>query len=332
MQRLILIDGNAILHRAYHALPPLTNRSGELVNAVYGFSTMLLKVIGDLKPSFIVVAFDTSKPTFRKMEYLGYQSNRPAMDEELSGQIEKVHEMVRAFEIPIYSVPGFEADDVIGTLARQAVEGLGVRGQRLVKKPPKPSPLIAVRSPLEVIIVTGDKDIMQLVGSKVKIYAPVKGMSEAELFDEKKVAEKLGVAPSQIIEYKGLVGDPSDNYPGVPGIGPKTAVDLLNRYKTIPNLYKHLKDLPEGLSQKLTEGKQLAELSRKLATIVTEVPISLDFEKSRFVFDEEKKQKIASKFQEMGFKSLAARLMPQKEAKKVKNKKSEKGDSQQELF
>ncbi|MDP3955126.1 MAG: DNA polymerase I, partial [bacterium] len=117
MQRLVLIDGNAILHRAYHALPPLTNRSGELVNAVYGFSMMLLKVVDDLKPEYLAVVFDTSTPTFRKMEYLGYQAHRPVMDEELSGQIEKVYEVVEAFGIPIYAVPGFEADDVIGTLA-----------------------------------------------------------------------------------------------------------------------------------------------------------------------------------------------------------------------
>ncbi len=166
MSCLVLIDGNAILHRAFHALPPLTNRAGELVNAVYGFSTMLLKVINDLKPDFLAVAFDTPEPTFRKMEYLGYQAKRPAMDEGLVGQIEKVREVVKAFGIPIFQAPGFEADDVIGTLARQACQKSKIKNQKSKID--------------EVIIVTGDRDMIQLVGPKVKVYAPGRRMSGAE--------------------------------------------------------------------------------------------------------------------------------------------------------
>lgn len=283
-QTLVLIDGNAILHRAYHALPPLTNRSGELVNAVYGFTTMLLKVIDDLKPDCLAVAFDVGKPTFRQMEYLGYQAKRPQMDEGLIGQIEKVHEVVKIFGIPIYAVEGFEADDVIGTIAKKALPGR------------------------EVIIVTGDRDIMQLVEPRVKVYLPVKGLSEAEMIDEAKVKERVGVKPSQIIDYKALAGDQSDNYPGVPGIGPKTAVELLTTYQTLEKIYQNLGDLPENLAKKLREGQDLALLSQKLARILTEVPLKVDFGACRFVFTDKERKRVSVKLGGMGFKSLASRL------------------------
>lgn len=327
MSRFVLIDGNAILHRAFHALPPLTNRSGQLVNAVYGFSTMLLKVINDLKPDFLAVAFDTEKPTFRKMEYLGYQAKRPVMEESLASQIEKVQEVVRAFGIPIYTAEGFEADDVIGTLAFQATSHAEKRRSKTLKN---------AEGKLEVVIVTGDRDMMQLVGPKVKVYAPVRGMSEAEMFDEKAVEAKLGVKPSQIVDYKGLSGDASDNYPGVPGVGPKTAVELLTKYKNLEGAYKHLSDLPETLARKMIEGKELAELSQRLAKIVTDAPVELEPEKCAFEFSEEEKEKVREKFKELGFKSLAARLASTEELKNLpagrQDKKTEKKDSQQELF
>jgi len=324
MKRLAIIDGNAILHRAYHALPPLTNRSGELVNAVYGFSTMLLKVVDDLKPDFLAVAFDTEKPTFRQMEYLGYQSQRPRMADELAGQIEKVHEVLDAFGIPIYAVPGFEADDVIGTLAAQAAR---INTNTTNK----------YQFPIETIIVTGDRDMMQLVGPKIKIYAPVRGMSEAEMFDEKKVEAKLGVPPKQVVDLKGLTGDASDNYPGVPGVGPKTASSLLRQYKTLPEIYKHLDDLPEVLSRKLLEGQELANLSQKLAKIVTNVPVKLNLEKCQFDLTEEEKTRVVQKFKELGFKSLVARFGGENKKfaapKEVKSKSQKlKENSQQGLF
>lgn len=313
-----MIDGNAILHRAYHALPPLTNRSGQLLNAVYGFSTMLLKVIADLKPDFLAVAFDTEKPTFRKMEYLGYQAKRPEMQEELVGQIGKVREVIRAFDIPIYELHGFEADDVIGTLARQATQSKRVKEYKSIRKKKK-------LSTLEVIIVTGDRDMMQLVGPKIKVYAPVRGMSEAEMFDERVVEKRLGVKPSQIVDYKGLSGDASDNYPGVPGVGPKTAVELLKKYKNLSGIYQHLSALPETLARKLSEGKELAELSQKLAKIVTNAPVKFEIEKCRFRLTDQEKEKAVEKFRELGFRSLVGRLLG--EAKKPK-----KQNSQQALF
>lgn len=310
MKRLILIDGNAIMHRAFHALPPLTNRSGELVNAVYGFTTMLLKIIADLNPKYLIVAFDTAKPTFRKMEYLGYQAHRPEMDEGLSGQFEKVRDVLKAFDVSIFAVPGFEADDVIGTLAKQ--------GNKAAQK-------------MEVIIVTGDKDIMQLVDSKVKVYAPVKGLTEMQIFGPKEVEEKLGVKPEQIVDYKGLVGDPSDNYPGIPGIGPKTAVDLLDKYKTFNNLYKHLNELPEKVAVKLKEGRELADLSYKLARIVTDVPIKLDLGKAQWELTEERKEEVIKKLKELGFKSLVARLEGKEKTESRPKSKTEKEKKDEQL-
>lgn len=307
MKRLVLIDGHAILHRAYHALPPLTTSAGELVNAVYGFTTMLLRVIDELKPNYLIVAFDTPKPTFRHAEYVGYQAQRPKMEDELAGQIEKVQRIVRALGIPIFAVEGYEADDVIGTLAKRAAK----------KK-------------IEVVIATGDRDMFQLVQKEIKIYAPVKGMSEARIFDYQAVEEKMGVKPEQIVDYKSLVGDPSDNYPGVPGIGPKTAAQLLHQYQTLDNLYKHLGKLPEVQTQKLVEGKESAELSRKLARIMVDVPIELDLEKAQFVLTDEEKARAIEEFKALGFRSLVARMGGEKKSK-LKSK-SKKEDSQPKLF
>jgi DNA polymerase-1 len=306
-KRLVFIDGHAILHRAYHALPPLTTRSGELVNAVYGFTTMLFKVIDDLKPSYLIVAFDTPKPTFRHEEFVGYQAQRPKMEAEMAGQLENVRRILRALGIPIFAVEGYEADDVIGTLAKQAA-----------------------KRKIEAMIVTGDRDLFQLIGPRVKIYAPVRGMSEAQVFDSKKVKKTMGIDPKQIVDYKGLVGDPSDNYPGVPGVGPKTAAQLLSEYKNIDRIYQNLEKLPESQARKLTEGVEMAELSRKLARIVTDAPVKLDLKKAQFVLTDEEKEKAIKEFKILGFKSLIAKISG-REVRQSK-KKSPQKNSQPKLF
>lgn len=300
MKRLVLIDGHAILHRAYYAFPAtLKTRRGELVNAVYGFTRMLLKVISDLKPNYIAVAFDTAKPTFRHAEYVGYQVQRPRMESELKDQIERIHEVVQALNIPIFEVEGYEADDVIGTLANQAVK----------KK-------------AETIIVTGDKDMLQLVETKVKVYAPKKGFSQTVLFGPKKVKEELGITPSQIVDYKGLAGDTSDNYPGVPGIGPKTAIDLLDRFKSLEQIYKNLDKVTPRVAKILAEGVESAGLSQKLARIVIDVPIKLNLKACRVHdYDHEKAKTL---FEKLEFKSLIKKLPGIKEEKKEKeNPKNE---------
>lgn len=283
MSKLILIDGNAILHRAFHALPPLTTKRGEPINAVYGFISMFLRVIQDLKPTHVVVAFDRKEPTFRHEEYEQYQAHRPEMDKDLIPQFEKTRRVVGAFGIPIYDKAGFEADDVIGTLAKQAEKKLE-----------------------EVIIVTGDRDILQLVTDKTKVYLPIRGLSDAKLMGADDVVEKLGVRPDQVDDYKALVGDPSDNYPGVPGIGPKTATKLLEEYDTVENIYKNINKISENVAKKLKEGKKSAIISQKLAEIVTNVPVKLNIEKSE-------KWKVNSKrvldlFAEYNLRTLAKRV------------------------
>ena len=296
MSKLVLIDGNAILHRAYHALPPtLTTRRGEPINAVYGFISMLLRIIQDLKPTHIAVAFDRKEPTFRHEEFEEYQAHRPEMDKELSTQFEKARDTVSAFRIPIYDKAGYEADDVIGTLAKQATEKLKNKKTKKHKSPVD-----------EVVIVTGDRDILQLVNEKVKVYLPIRGLKEAEMMGEKQVFEKMGVTPSQIDDYKALAGDPSDNYKGVPGVGPKTAISLLGRFGTFQEVYKNLDRIEEPVAKKLREGRESAKMSKKLAEIVTNVPIKLDTEKAgQWKVDS---NEVLSLFSEFGFRTLSKRV------------------------
>lgn len=280
MGKLVLIDGNAILHRAYHALPPLTTRRGEPINAVYGLVSMLLRVIQDLKPTHIAVAFDRKEPTFRHKKFPKYQAQRPKMDTELSSQFDKARDVISAFGIPIYDKAGYEADDVLGTLASKVI--------------------------MDVVIVTGDRDILQLVGEKVKVYMPVIGMSQGKLMGTDEVIEKMGVAPASIDDYKALVGDPSDNYPGVPGIGPKTAVSLLQKYKTLDDIYKHLGKLPARTAEKLKEGRQSSKISKKLASIVKNVPLKFEIEDSaKWDIDSESVLRL---FSEYGFRTLTERV------------------------
>ncbi len=283
MSKLVLIDGNAILHRAYHAMPPLTTKKGEPVGAVHGFISMLLRVIQDLKPTHIAVAFDRKEPTFRHEEYEPYQAHRPEMDKDLVPQFDKAKEVVKTFGIPIYDKVGFEADDVIGTLAKQA--------EKKVE---------------EVIIVTGDRDILQLVSDRTKVYLPIRGLSEAKLMGEKEVVEKMGVEPSQIDDYKALVGDPSDNYPGVPGIGPKTAAKLLSEYRTLRDIYQNLEKIPAPIAAKLEKGRELAKISQRLAEIVTDVPVKLDL-KDADDWGVDRKE-VLDLFARFGFKTLTKRV------------------------
>lgn len=284
MSTLIIFDGNAVAHRAFHALPPLTTPNGESINAVYGMISVLLKIIADFSPTHIAFAFDTPEPTFRKKELPEYQANRPDMDLGLSSQFEKMYRTLDALQIPYFKVPGFEADDVIGTLAKNATE-----------------------AGLETVIVTGDRDLFQLVNDKVKIFMPTKGVSEGKLYGAAEVVERMGVSPSQIVDLKALTGDASDNYKGVPGFGPKTALKLLDQYSNLESIYDHLTDLPEKMAAKLTEHRDSALLSQKLAQIVTDV--SLDYS-----FDTMKKwslggDEVVTLFGQFGFNTLTKRTI-----------------------
>jgi 5'-3' exonuclease len=285
MKRLVLVDGNALLHRAYHATPPLTTVQGELVNAVYGFTLLLLKAIDDLMPDYIAVAWDMKAPTFRHTAYEGYKAHRGPTDDALHGQYDRVFEVLRAFNIPEFKLPGFEADDLVGALAKQAV---------------------AKDKVLEVIIVTGDRDIMQLIDKRIKVLMPRKTISDVGLYGIPEFRERWGFEPINLIDYKGLAGDASDNIPGVPGIGDVSATKLVKEYQTVEKIYKNLDKLPDRMRKLLEEGHDSALMSKKLATIETEIPINLDLQACRVHdFDRETVVKL---FEELQFKSLIARI------------------------
>ena len=284
-EKLVLIDGNALVHRAFHALPPLSQK-GEPTNAVYGFASILLKVIRDLKPDYMIATFDLPAPTFRHSEFADYKAHRPKTPDELVSQFPKVKEVVGAFDIPIYEMAGFEADDIIGTIAEK------LKRERNI----------------QCVIITGDLDTLQLVDDENTIvYTLKKGITETMIYDEKAVRERFeGLKPSQFNDFKGLKGDPSDNIPGVPGIGEKTAIKLLLEYGSIEGIYDSIALIPKKLSDKLLEYKDQAFFSKKLATMRKDVPIEFDFKKAKFGdYDEKKVEEIFRKF---GFASLIQRL------------------------
>src|SRR3989344_580930 len=221
MKRFVLVDGNALLHRAYHATPPLTTSKGELVNAVFGFTNMILKSWDDLKPDFMAIAWDRKAPTFRHQAYTQYKATRGPMDESLGNQYDRVHEVIKAFGIPEFGLDGYEADDLIGTLARQAAE-LG--------------------RDIETIVLTGDRDIMQIIDKTTRILMPKKTLSDVGFYGEAEFEEKYSFKPIQIIDFKGLSGDASDNIPGVAGIGAVTATKLIKQFVSVEKIYK-----PENL-------------------------------------------------------------------------------------
>ena len=292
------------MHRAFHAMPPLTTREGEPINAVYGLISMFLRIVQDLKPEGIVVAFDEKAETFRHKEFKEYQSQRPPTHDDLSSQFPKARDFFKAAGVPVYSKPGYEADDVIGTLAKQATE-FPISNFQF----PNKSQIQNNKSQInEVIVVTGDKDLLQLVDDKkgIKLYMPILGLSNAKLFGEKETIERMGVPPSQIPDLKSLVGDPSDNYPGVVGIGPKTAEKLLEKYGSIDKIYTHLSDIEPNIRQKLESNTSEAKLFHRLATVVYDVPISIDFpQMENWKVDSPEVLKL---FQDFGFKTLSDRI------------------------
>lgn len=283
--KLIMFDGNAILHRAYHAFPKnLRTKKGELTNAIYGFSSTLLNVFTSLKPSHVVVAFDEKGPTFRHKKYKGYKASRPKMDDELVCQIERTREVVSKLNIPIYIKKGFEADDILGTISNK-VKDLGFN---------------------EVIIITGDKDLLQLLKEGIKIFFPARGRNNEKIYDEERFFKEYGFSPIKMIDYKALAGDSSDEIPGVKGIGPKTATKLLKKYISLEGIYKNIEKIEERIKKKLLKDRKKAYLSYDLAKIKTDLDIKFEKKKSRLKnFD---KNKIISLFEELEFFSLIKRL------------------------
>jgi DNA polymerase-1 len=288
LKTLVLLDGNALIHRAYHALPPLTTKKGELVNAVYGFILTLLSVLEKFKPDYIAASFDLAGPTFRHKQFADYKATRVKAPDDLYAQIPRVKEVARTFNIPIYEKEGFEADDCVGTLARQAE-----------------------KQNTEVIIVTGDNDALQLVTPRVKVFALRKGIKDTVLYDEKAVEAKYGFKPMYIPDYKGLAGDASDNIPGVAGIGAKTATDLLQQFGTLENIYAKLNEVKESIRKKLEADKDNAFLSKKLGAIDTESPMTLDLQAC--VTKDFDRLAVENLLRELGFVSLLKRFTGSKE-------------------
>lgn len=292
MDKLVLIDGNSIMNRAFYGImgsKALTTKDGKFTNAIYGFLAILFKLLEEENPKYLGVTFDLKAPTERHKLYEGYKANRKGMPNELAEQMPIIKEILRAMKIDIIEKEGYEGDDIIGTLSRYGEK----RG-------------------LEVIILSGDRDTFQLATDKIKIHIPrtKAGKTETEIFDKEKVKEVYEVAPKQLIDVKGLQGDTSDNIPGVPGIGEKTALTLIKKYKTIENLYEKLEkeetDIKGKQKEKLLENKELAFLSKKLGEINLKVPLEDTLEELKI--EGWDKQKVLEIFKKLNFKRYIERF------------------------
>ncbi|MDD3006992.1 MAG: DNA polymerase I [Candidatus Pacebacteria bacterium] len=289
-KKFVLIDSNAIMHRAFHALPPLTTKSGEVVSVPYGFSSILLRVVKDLKPDYIACAFDVAGGTFRDEIFDKYKATRKKPDQEFYDQIEKVKDVVRAMNIPIYEMQGFEADDVIGTIVTRIDEE---------------------KEGIETFIVTGDMDAFQLIDTRVKVYTLKKGISETAIYDAEKVRERYGFGPEQVIDYKALRGDASDNIPGVKGVGEKTATIILQEFGSLDKLYARIEKGDTGslrpkVVEKLLAEKEAAFMSRELATIKCDVEVGFGLKDC--LWGDYDREKLTEVFRRFEFFSLIGRL------------------------
>ena len=287
MKTFLLVDGHALIYRSYFAIPPFKTKDGFPTNAIYGFFTIITKAIKDFNPTYLTIFYDTPKPTFRKKLYKNYQIHRPKSQDDMIIQIPKLKEILDTGNIYQLEMEGFEADDLIGTIATET-------NNKDLKK----------------VILTGDKDIFQLVNSSTYVMTPQIGFNNAILYDEEQVVKKLKILPSLIPDYKSLAGDPSDNYPGAKGIGPKTAANLINKYKSIENLYKNINIIKdERVKRILIDQKENVFISKELAEIKKDVKIDFDLNKSKFVgFNNKIKDELLS----LGMKGLVSRLFNNK--------------------
>jgi len=292
MKKLILIDANAIIHRAFYALPPLKSPRGLITNAVFGFSSIILKMIKDLKPDYIAAAYDLPKPTFRHEAYKEYKSQRAKTPDELAAQVPYTKRVLNCLGIPIYEMEGYEADDLIGSMA-----------EKLKKE-----------KNLKIIIVTGDLDSLQLIeDKKIVVYTLKRGITDTVIYDEEAVVKRYSLKPKQLTDFRGLKGDPSDNIPGVPGIGEKTAIELLKKYNNIENLYKKIEEEKEknkkqkNVMTKLLENKEKAFFSKQLAMMVKDLKIDVDLEKANWKRNSNLAE-LKNLFRELGFNSLISRI------------------------
>ena len=287
MDKIILLDGNSLSYRAYYAMPALKNKKGLYTNSVYGFTLMLEKILEDTKPKYALVAFDKGKETFRHKSYEAYKGTRDKTPIELVVQFGYVRELLDSFGIKYEEHLDYEADDIIGSYAK-----------------------IAEKAGLEVIIVSGDKDLTQLASDNITVYYTKRGVTEIDYYTPEFINEKYGLTPQQIIDMKGLMGDKSDNIPGIPGVGEKTAIKLLTEYETVENVLENIDNISgKKLKERLTEGKEDAILSKKLATIFTDVPVDNKIEDLTFKENREKKKGL---FEKLEFVSFLRKLSQEK--------------------
>jgi DNA polymerase I len=278
---LVLVDGSAVFHRGYHAIPPLSNKDGVPTNATYGYTTILLKVISDLKPTYMVVAWDMKGPTFRHEMYPEYKGTRAKQPDDLYEQMPWARKVTESLGIPWIELERYEADDIIGTMAKQSGD-------------------------LETIIVTGDKDEFQLINDTTRVYTMQRGFTDTIIYDEAKMQERYGLTPTQFLEAKALMGDSSDNIPGVPGVGEKTAMGLITSYDSLDGVYDNIDKIPGKLGERLRENKELAYKSLDLSRIALDVPVTLDLKAA--TLGQYDRPAIHDLFRELGFKALLSRL------------------------
>lgn len=279
---ILLLDGNALIHRAYHAIPPLTSPAGEPTNATFGFTSTLLKVWNELNPDCAIVAFDVGR-TFRHEEFSEYKANRPSLPDDLAIQLRRAREVVKAFGLPDESLEGYEADDILATLARSAAE-----------------------QDMDVIILTGDTDTLQLIGPRVRVLLTGHRVTDTKLYDEASIEERYGLTPKQMVDFKSLKGDPSDNIPGVRGIGPVTATQLLQQFKNLEGIFEHIDEVPPKVRDKLQAAEASLKRSKRLIQLVDDLPI--EFDPSRCRLDRYDRERVSLLFRELGFRSLIERL------------------------
>jgi DNA polymerase-1 len=284
MERLMLLDGNGLIYRGYFALPPLTTSKGELVNAVFGFCSIVLRGFQDIRPDYVAVAFDLSGPTFRHEKFADYKATRLRMPDDLRDQFPKVREVVKALRIPVYELAGYEADDVIGTLTVQAE-----------------------REGLDTTIVTGDLDMLQLVTDRTRLMTTRSGVQNTIIYDPARIEERYGLASAQMIDFKALKGDSTDNIPGVPGVGEKTAAKLIQTWGSLEGVFEHVDEVtPEKLRIALTEARDRVLDSRELMTIVRDLPVELDLDAARL--GDYDREEVIRLFREYEFRTLIERL------------------------
>lgn len=302
-KRLIIIDSNSLIYRAYYALPLFENKNKEIVGAIYGFLLAFFKMIKDFQPDFVVATFDLPAPTFRHKKYKEYKAGRPPTPKEIYRQIPKIREILKIFNVPILEKEGFEADDVIGTIVNLVSNGQS-------------------RKEIETIILSSDSDVFQLVNDQTKVYALKKGIKNIVLYDKELVKEKFeGLLPEQLLDFKALTGDPSDNIPGVPGIGRKIATKLIKEFGTIESLYQKIENteykMQPSLKAKLVENKEKAFLSKMLIRIKIDTPI--DFSLRESVWGNYNKEEVIKILEKFGFHSLVKKFLLLNEINSSKN-------------